>query len=74
MMRAESPSERLLFTAVENRLAQLDALIAASHAMMDANQRELDAMGRRLFVLQDQLDLLAEWARLRFEDLSRERG
>jgi len=66
-------SEQLLFTAVENRLAALDELIAATHAMMDASQASTDAMARTVFELKDRLDLLEEWARLRFQELARER-
>jgi cell division protein FtsB len=67
-------SEQLIFHAVEERLAKLDALIDATHAMMDASQAATDAMARQVFELKDRMELLEEWARLRFEELSRERG
>ena len=69
----ESAGERLLFHAYEARLAKLDQLIDATHAMMDVSQAALDEMTRAMFQLETRLDLLDEWTRLRFEDLSRER-
>lgn len=69
----ESPTEVLMFRSWENRLAKLDALIEASHALLDTSQAQLDEMTRTIFALEKRIDLLEEWTRLRFEELARQR-
>lgn len=66
-------SEQLIFQAVEERLAKLDELIDATHSMLDASQAATDAMAKTVFELQDRIDALEEWARVRFEELARDR-
>lgn len=73
-MQLSAASERVIFLAVENRLAKIDALIDATHASMDATQREIDALTRQVWQLEARIDLLEEWARVRFEELARERS
>ena len=70
-MRAvlSAASEQLIFQAVEARMAKLDQLIDAMHASMDAGQRELDALTRRVFEVEGRLELLEEWTRVRLEEL-----
>lgn len=72
-MALSDASERLLFLAWENRLAKLDELIDTTHSMMDASQAATDAMAKTVFELQDRIDALEEWARLRFEELAQDR-
>jgi tetrahydromethanopterin S-methyltransferase subunit B len=62
-------SEQLIFQAVEARMAKLDQLIDVIHASMDAGQRELDALTRRVFEVEGRLELLEEWTRVRLEEL-----
>jgi hypothetical protein len=71
--RTESASETLMFRSWETRMAKLDELIGASHAMLDTSQAQLDEMTRTIFALEKRLDLVEEWARLRFEELVRDR-
>lgn len=74
MVRLSAASEQLIFQAVEERLAKLDQLIDATHSMMDASQREVDALTRQVGQLDARIELLEEWARVRFEELARDRS
>ncbi len=62
-------TELLIMTAVEERLAKLDELIDATHAMLDASQATTDAIAKTVFQLEDRLGLLEEWTRVRLEEL-----
>lgn len=68
----ESPTEVLMFRSWEARLAKLDQLIDASHALIDTSQDQIDEVTRMIFALEKRLDLLEEWTRWRFEELRRE--
>lgn len=59
-----------LIDSIQQRIAALDELLAATHSLLEAQQHANDTLWRTVWALGERIDLIEEWARMRLEQIA----